>query len=130
MGGSNASRLELEAIFTPPYNAARHGIYFTASPVQADVILLMSSGTASCAEHAMRLLAGLPEDVKLVALGSDALRAAPFAGAYAVAGPLETEGSRRDTELKLPTGKSISAYLVGSPPDPQAIIQAILSLYE
>lgn len=136
LGGSNGPKLELDAIFTPPYNAARYGISLTSSPQQADVVLLLGVATAKMAELALELLANLPEDVKLVLLGSEATSAAPFAHAYAVFGPLgeytETEDNLpapiRNGQLLLPPGRQIAAYVAGSPPDPQVIIDTILQV--
>lgn len=132
MGGSNGTSLELSAIFTPPYNAARYGISLTASPRQADVVLLLGSFTPKLAGPVLDLLASLPDDVKLVQVGSDATSAAPFACSYAAFGPLQNppEGvEAAETEGKghfLPSGKAITAYIAGSPPDPEVIIEAIL----
>lgn len=88
LGGSNAERLEIEAIFAPPYNAASYGLSLTSSPYQADVILLYGSLTEKIGPLVYNLLGTLPSNVKLIALGSEALTNAPFANAYAVAGPL------------------------------------------
>ncbi len=132
MGGSNAARLELDAIFCPPYNAAHYGISVTTSPKQADIILLFGSGTLKAAPVVNRLLASLPDEVKLVALGSESASAAPFKGAYSVVGlgnqeETEKPGEEVDPfEVILPKGKKIAAYIVGSPPDPQTIIDGIL----
>lgn len=87
LGGSNAERLEIEAMFAPPYNAASYGLSLTTSPYQADVILLYGSLTEKIGPLVYNLLSSLPSEVKLVALGSEALTGAPFANAYAVAGP-------------------------------------------
>jgi len=128
MGGSNACRLELAAIFGPPYNAARYGIWLTSSPRQADLILLFGSATIKAAPIIHRLLVGLPEDVKLVALSSETASAAPFKGAYGIAGPLMPEAEEGSGPLRavLPEGRQIVAYIAGSPPDPQTIIEGIL----
>ncbi|MEI6044665.1 MAG: hypothetical protein WCS37_09945 [Chloroflexota bacterium] len=130
MGGSNACRLELEAIFSPPYNAAHYGITLTTSPKQADMLLLFGSATFKAAPLINRLLASLPDDTKLVLLGSESASAAPFKEAYAVVGPIRTyeEGnSASDLErVVLPKGKKITAYIAGSPPDPQTILDGIL----
>ncbi len=129
MGGSNACRLELDAIFTPPYNAARFGISLTNSPKQADLILLYGSATLKTAPILSRVLAELPDDVKLIALGSESNAASPFKGAYGVVGPAVTsEDALQDEErLRLPKGRKISAYIAGSPPDPQTILDGILA---
>ena len=128
LGGSNASSLELAAIFTPPYNAGRYGISLTSSPRQADVVLLVGSLTPKMAGPVLDLLASLPDDVKLLQIGSDATAAAPFGRSYAAFGPLKQAGEE-ETEGKgffLPPGKSITAYIAGAPPDPEVIIEAIL----
>lgn len=134
LGGSNGAKLELDAIFTPPYNAARYGINLTHSPRQADVVLLLGAATAKTTGPAFDLIRSLPDDVKLILLGSEATSAAPFAQGYATLGPIlpaeETPAKEQlsDEGLLLPAGKRIAAYLAGSPPDPQAIIQAILQV--
>lgn len=130
MGGSNACRLELDAIFNPPYNAAKYGISLTSSPKQADMVLLFGTGTLKTAAAINRLLASLPHEVKLVALGSESLTTAPFQGGYAIAGPVRT-AEKADEELDfyhlvLPRGRKIAACIAGSPPDPQTIIDGIL----
>ncbi len=134
LGGSNATSLELSAIFTPPYNAAHYGISLTASPRQADVVLLLGSLTPKMVGPVLDLLASLPDDVKLLQVGSDATSAAPFARSYAAFGPLQSsvansEGAPDANAGKghfLPPGKAITAYIVGAPPDPEVIIEAIL----
>lgn len=130
LGGSNAARLELEAIFTPPYNAARYGFSLTSSPAQADIVLIIGSGTAKIAEHALRLLATMPDEVKLVLLGSEAISGGAYRRTYGVVGPVVNSDSNSKSELKLPVGKRITAYIAGSPPDPQSIIDAILKICE
>lgn len=136
MGGSNACRLELDAIFSPPYNAARFGITLTSSPKQADIILLFGTATLKTAPAIHRLLAGLPDEVKLVVLGSEATSAVPFKEAYAVVESLaeadrdmSTSASHNlisELERVLPEGKHIAAFIAGSPPDPQTIVDGIL----
>jgi Ni,Fe-hydrogenase III small subunit len=152
LGGSNGAKLELDAIFTPPYNAARHGISLTSSPYHADVVVLLGAATAKAIGPAFDLLRSLPDDVKLILLGSEASSAAPFARAYAVLGPLlkpQPKASETDPEadpkskitrarmgenpklvegVPLPPGKHLAAYVAGSPPDPESIVQAILQV--
>jgi energy-converting hydrogenase A subunit N len=131
MGGSNATSLELAAIFTPPYNAARYGISLTTSPLQADVVLLVGSFTPKMAGPVLDLLASLPDDVRLLQVGSDSTSAAPFARSYTAFGPLKPGAAAGEVEEEgkgffLPPGKTITAYIAGAPPDPEVIIEAIL----
>ena len=111
LGGSNASKIEFEAIFTPPYNAALYGIKLTHSPHQADVVILAGSGTPKSLESALVLIESLAKNTRLLALGSDTASAAPFARLYS------------KVNFDLPP-----SYLLGSPPDPQAILAAILKI--
>ncbi|NWJ45179.1 MAG: hypothetical protein HXX08_04790 [Chloroflexi bacterium] len=130
IGGSNATQLEFESIFVPPYNAGHFGIYLTSSPKQCDLLVITGIGTVKAAEHAMRLVESLSPDVKLLVLGSDTISGAPFASCYGVAGPIQLSESVKETDLKLSVGRKIDAYLAGSPPDPQSILNAILELYQ
>jgi Ni,Fe-hydrogenase III small subunit len=155
LGGANGAKLELDAIFVPPYNAGKYGISLTFSPKQADIIFLYGIGTQKTLEHALELLKSLPDEVKLVALGSDAPTAANAREkGYTVRGlavdyrgtesvPTATEPASPNPEnpsldsnlensssifLALPEGKKIAAYLTGAPPEPQSIINLILEL--
>ncbi len=134
LGGTNGGKLELDAIWVPPYNAARYGLRLTHSPRQADVVVLLGQATAKMAGPALELLASLPDDTRLILLGSETTSAAPFAAAYATFGPLyDPTAARPDSPLApeglpLPPGKHIAAYVAGSPPDPQVILEAILSV--
>ncbi len=145
LGGSNGERLEIEAMFGPPYNAASQGLSLTASPYQADVILLYGSLTEKLAPLVYRLLVSLPPDLKLIAVGSETLSTSPFRLAYGVVGPLlEPVSAVLPTEedavaappqiiaknvgLLLPPGLHLAGYIAGSPPDPQAILDGILQI--
>jgi Ni,Fe-hydrogenase III small subunit len=138
LGGTNGARMELEAIFVPPYNAARYGISMTTSPKHADIIFLFGNGTIKMLPYALELLASLPDDVKLVVLGSDGPIARDTGEkGYMVRG-LKIENVAQPTvsgqvyssidEFVLPPGKKIAAYITGSPPDPQSIINFILQI--
>jgi NADH-quinone oxidoreductase subunit B len=121
LGGSNGAKIELDAIFVPPYNAGKYGITLTHSPKQADIIFLYGNGTQKTLKQALALIDSLPDEIKLVALGSDAPTTAnAHEKGYTVRRIGESEA--------LPEGKKIAAYLSGSPPEPQSIINLILEL--
>ena len=145
LGGSNGERLEIEAMWGPPYNAASQGLSLTTSPHQADVILLYGSLTEKLAPLVYRLLVSLPPDLKLIAVGSETLSTSPFRLAYGVVGPIlepasdvlpaqEGEASpfapliTKNIGLPLPAGLHLAGYIAGSPPDPQAILNGILQI--
>ena len=135
LGGSNAERLEIEAMWVPPYNAAKYGLSLTSSPFQADVILLYGSLTEKLAPLVYRLLCALPPDVKLLAVGSEAVQAtAPKERNSAPHEDMEEaqkpDSRARLTKMKmlLPAHLSIAGYIVGSPPAPQALLDGILQM--
>jgi Ni,Fe-hydrogenase III small subunit len=140
LGGSNGAALELNAIFTPPYNAAKYGISLVHSPRRADVVLVTGTLTPKMAAPAYEMFKDLPQHAKIILLGSDATSGAPYAGVYGAFGPVvsategeneaeATEQGQKSAEgLVLPPGRTIAAKVAGSPPDPLTIINAILAV--
>jgi Ni,Fe-hydrogenase III small subunit len=139
LGGSNGAALELSAIFTPPYNAAKYGISLVHSPRRADVVLVMGTLTPKMATPAYEMFKDLPQHTKIILLGSDATTAAPYTGVYGAFGPIVPANEEADEDgaenagrpaegLILPPGRIIAAKVAGSPPDPQTIINAILAV--
>jgi formate hydrogenlyase subunit 7 len=97
----------------PFYNLHRLGIFFTASPRAADVLLVTGPVT-----HAMRapLLAtyeAMPDPKWVIAAGTCAVSGGVSGGNYAC-------GSGLDGVLP------VDVYLPGCPPNPAAIIHALL----
>ncbi len=133
LGGSNACRLEIEAMFNSAYQAGSLGINLVSSPNQADLILLFGSGTSRTAPAVYRLLDSLAPHIKLVALGPELSSGAPFKSAYGTAGPFQEalagEESSGSFQLVLPPEKKITLFIKGSPPGPQSIIDGILEAF-
>jgi len=112
-GSCNGCESELQALNNPFYNLHRLGVFFTASPRFADVLLVTGPVT-----HAMRgpLLAtyeAMPEPRWVMAIGTCAV-----AGGTAGGGEFCANG----LEGILP----VDFYLPGCPPNPAAIIEAFL----
>lgn len=114
-GSCNGCESELQALNNPFYNLHRLGVFFTASPRFADVLLVTGPVT-----HAMRgpLLAAyeaMPEPRWVMAIGTCAV-----AGGTAGGGEFCANG----LEGILP----VDLYLPGCPPNPAAIIEAFMLL--
>lgn len=114
-GSCNGCEFELQALNNPFYNLHRLGVFFTASPRFADVLLVTGPVT-----HAMRgpLLAAydaMPEPRWVMAIGTCAV-----AGGTAGGGEFCAHG----LEDILP----VDLYLPGCPPNPAAIIEAFMVL--
>lgn len=114
-GSCNGCESELQALNNPFYNLHRLGVFFTASPRAADVLLVTGPVT-----HAMRapLLAAyeaMPEPRWVMAIGTCAV-----AGGTAGGGAFCANG----LEGILP----VDLYLPGCPPNPAALIEAFMVL--
>lgn len=114
-GSCNGCESELQALNNPFYNLHRLGVFFTASPRFADVLLVTGPVT-----HAMRgpLLAAheaMPEPRWTMAIGTCAVAGGTAAGGEFCASGLEGI---------LP----VDIYLPGCPPNPAAIIEAFMLL--
>ncbi len=112
--GSDAScEQELAAIFNPYYDANRLGVFLTASPRRADILLVTGVVAEPMKEPLQRVYAAMPLPKRVVAVGTAACSGGLFAHSACVAGPVDTV---------LP----VDVYLPGAPPPPLAILYAIL----
>lgn len=112
-GSCNGCESELQALDNPFYNLHRLGVFFTASPRFADV--LMVTGTVT---HAMRPVlaetyAAMPDPKWVIAAGTCAVSGGLPGGNYAC-------GNGLDGVLP------VDIYLPGCPPNPAALIHALL----
>lgn len=116
-GSCNGCESELQALNNPFYNLHRLGIFFTASPRAADLLLV--TGTVTEAMHAPLLATweAMPEPRRVLACGTCAVSGGACGGSYA---------SGHGLEGVLP----VDVWLPGCPPNPAAIIEAILLLLE
>jgi Ni,Fe-hydrogenase III small subunit/ferredoxin len=112
-GSCNGCESELQALNNPFYNLHRLGIFFTASPRFADLLLV--TGPVTYAMHAplRRAYEAMPEPRWVMAVGTCAVSGGVAGGGYACGNGLEEV---------LP----VDLYLPGCPPNPAAVIQALL----
>jgi Ni,Fe-hydrogenase III small subunit/ferredoxin len=112
-GSDGSEEWEIAALTNPIYDMQRLGIYFTASPRHADLLLVTGSGAAGMLAPLRRTFDAMPEPKLIVAVGSDAASAGLLAGSYATRGGIADEAP-------------VDVFVPGSPPSPFAILHGIL----
>jgi Ni,Fe-hydrogenase III small subunit/formate hydrogenlyase subunit 6/NADH:ubiquinone oxidoreductase subunit I len=116
-GSCNGCESELQALNNPFYNLHRLGIFFTPSPRFADVLLVTGPVTYVMHEPLQRTYAAMPDPKWVVAVGTCAVSGGIVEGGYACGHGLEGV---------LP----VDIYLPGCPPNPAAIIDALMLLLD
>lgn len=116
-GSCNGCESELQALNNPFYNLHRLGIFFTASPRFADVLLVTGPVTYAMREPLLRTFSAMPEPKWVIAVGTCAVSGGIAEDGYACGHGLEG---------LMP----VDVYLPGCPPNPAAIIEALLLLLD
>jgi Ni,Fe-hydrogenase III small subunit len=112
-GSCNGCESELQALNNPFYNLHRLGIFFTASPRFADLLLVTGPVTYAMRGPLQATYEAMPEPRWVMAVGTCAVSGGIAEGGYACGHGLEGV---------LP----VDVYLPGCPPNPAAIMQALL----
>ena len=112
-GSCNGCESELQALNNPFYNLHRLGIFFTASPRFADLLLVTGPVTYAMRKPLQAAYEAMPEPRWVMAVGTCAVSGGVAEGGYACGHGLEEV---------LP----VDVYLPGCPPNPAAIIHALL----
>lgn len=112
-GSDGSEEWEILALLNPVYDVNRLGIFFTASPRHADVLLVTGSGSHGMREPLRRTLDAMPQPVVVIAAGTDAISGGLIAPSYAVAGGI---GELLDVDVWVP----------GSPPSPFSLLHGLL----
>lgn len=112
-GSSGAEEWEIAALTNPVYDIHRLGIFFTASPRHADILLVTGTGTAGMAQALLNTRHAMPEPVIVIAAGTDAISGGIVGGGYAsghgISGLID-----------------VDVFIPGSPPSPFALLHGIL----
>lgn len=116
-GSCNGCESELQALNNPFYNLHRLGIFFTPSPRFADVLLVTGPVTYAMREVVLRTYEAMPDPKWVVATGTCAVSGGIAEGGYA--------GGHGIGEIV-----PVDVYVPGCPPNPAAIIQALLMLLD
>lgn len=112
-GSDGSDEWEVHALLNPVYDVQRLGIFFTASPRHADLLLVTGVGTLAMAGPLRRTWEAMPSPKVVVAAGSDAASGGLVHPTYA------TEGG---VGALLP----VDVWVPGSPATPFSLLHGIL----
>lgn len=111
-GSDGAIEQEIAALLNPYYDMQRLGLFFTASPRHADVLLVTGPVTAPMEQPLRRTFEAMPEPRVVIAAGTDAC-----------SGSIWTEPEvRGGVDRVLP----VDVYIPGDPPTPIALLHGLL----
>jgi formate hydrogenlyase subunit 7 len=116
-GSCNGCESELQALNNPFYNLHRLGIFFTPSPRFADLLLVTGPVTYAMRGPLLEAFEAMPEPKFVMAMGVCAVSGGTNGGGYAC-------GNGLDEVLP------VDVYVPGCPPNPAAMIHALLMLLE
>jgi Ni,Fe-hydrogenase III small subunit/ferredoxin len=112
-GSDGAAEQEIQALLNPVYDVHRLGIFFTASPRHADVLLVTGAGARGMTAPLRRTYDGMPDPKIVIAVGTDAVSGGLVSPSYATAGGVASM-------------VGVDVWLPGSPPSPFGILHALL----
>jgi len=112
-GSDGTEEWEILALFNPVYDVHRLGIFLTASPRHADILLVTGAGARGMAEPLGQTYKAMPEPKVVIAVGTDAVSGGLASPSYAVIGGI---GGIVPVDVWVP----------GSPPTPFSILHALL----
>jgi Ni,Fe-hydrogenase III small subunit/ferredoxin len=111
-GSDGGEEWEIQALTNPYYDMQRLGLFFTASPRHADILLVTGGVTRVMEAPLRRTWEVMPEPKAVVAAGSDACSGGLAADGTVLGGV--------DTVLP------VSVYVPGSPPTPISLLNGLL----
>ena len=112
-GSDGSEEWEIQALLGPIYDIHRLGIFITASPRHADVLLVTGAGSAGMAGALRIAYDGMPDPKVVIATGTDAVSGGLIAGSEMVSGGVGD-------------GVPVDVWLPGAPPSPFGILNALL----
>jgi Ni,Fe-hydrogenase III small subunit/ferredoxin len=112
-GSDGSEEWEIMALLNPVYDIHRLGLFFTASPRHADVLLVTGAGARGMREPLRRTYEAMPHPKLVMAVGTDAVGGGLISPSYA------TTGGIGDVV-------PVDVWLPGSPPPPFAILAGLL----
>ncbi len=112
-GSDGSEEWEIMALLNPVYDIHRLGMFFTASPRHADILLATGPGAHGMAGPLRETYEGMPHPKVVIAVGTDAVSGGIVSPSYATSGGI---GGIVPVDVWLP----------GSPPPPFAILSALL----
>ena len=112
-GSDGSDEWEIYALTNPVYDVHRLGIFFTASPRHADILLATGVGTAGMTEPLRRTLDAMPVPRVVIAVGTDAISGGLIGGGHT--------GNTGISELV-----DVDVWVPGAPASPFSLLHAIL----
>ena len=112
-GSDGSEEWEIQALLGPVYDIHRLGVFFTASPRHADVLLVTGAGARGMAGPLRTTYDAMPDQKVVIATGTDAVSGGLLA---------ESESTTSGIAATVP----VDIWLAGSPPSPFGIINALL----
>jgi len=112
-GSDGSEEWEIQALLGPVYDLHRLGVFITASPRHADVLLVTGAGTRGMAVPLRTTYDGMPDPKVVIAVGTDAVSGGLLAG---------SEGTTSGVTATVP----VDVFVAGSPPSPFGILNALL----
>jgi Ni,Fe-hydrogenase III small subunit len=112
-GDCGACLREVKQLSNPYYNLHRLGFFFTPTPRQADVLLVVGAGTDQMRAALEKAHAAMPTPCRVLAVGACALSGGVFAASFMCSGGV---GSIVPVDVEVP----------GNPPPPLAILHGLL----
>ncbi len=112
-GSDGSDEWEVAALTNPVYDVQRLGIYFTASPRHADVLLVTGAGATGMAESLQHTFNVMPEPKVVVAAGIEAISGGLLADGYV-------------TREGVGSVLNVDVYVPGSPASPFGLLHGLL----
>jgi Ni,Fe-hydrogenase III small subunit/ferredoxin len=112
-GSDGSDEWEVQALLNPVYDIHRLGIFFTASPRHADILLVTGVGTSGMAAPLQRTRQAMPDPVVVIACGVDAVSGGLLGDGYS--------GGRGVADLV-----DVDVWVPGAPASPFSLLHAIL----
>ena len=112
-GSDGSDEWEIQALLGAVYDISRLGVFFTASPRHADVLLVTGAGSRGMAEPLRRTYDAMPDPRIVIAAGTNAVSGGLLRMSEATTGGV---GATVPVDI----------WLAGSPPSPFGIINALL----
>lgn len=109
-GSDGSEEWEIQALLGPVYDIHRLGVFFTASPRHADVLLVTGAGTPGMAGPLRTTYEGMPDPKVVIAVGTDACSGGMLGQSLTGVGAIVP----------------VDVWVPGNPPSPFGILKGLL----